>query len=49
MINNQQENPVILFFIPLCACAGVGGTKAPFVDFSVSNNFDLAKIPVKFF
>ena len=29
--------------------SGVGVTKAPFVNFSVSKIFDIAKVPVKFF
>ena len=30
-------------------CPGVGVTKAPFVNFSVSKIFDLAEVPVRFF
>ena len=31
------------------SCPGVGVTKAPFVKFSVSKIFDLAKVPLRLF
>ena len=33
----------------LCSQSGVGVTKVPFVNFSASKIFDLAKVPLRFF
>ena len=42
--HDQLSDDVMSIFQP-----GVGVTKAPFVNFSVSKIFDLAKVPVRLF